>query len=278
MLAALITLAGCTTLPTDPPDSLPTYALPSRPDGAFRHVETAVSRIHGPDHSGFLLIDRNEDALRWRLALIDQARHSIDMQYYLWYADASGRLIASRLLAAADRGVRVPLIFDDINGVVGGPESGLALMDEHPNLDVRLFNPWEQRNVVGQAIEYLERMERLDVRMHNKLLVADNQAAIIGGRNIGDHYFGLSDIYNFHDLDVLGVGPVARQSSGIFDNFWNSGWVVEAGLLDEATKLAQLRSKQGELIERLIGAIDDAVQKRQTPDAGSGYARAVRAS
>jgi putative cardiolipin synthase len=244
-------VAGCATLPTDPPDSLPSYALLSRPDEGFAQVEADVTGNHGPDYSGFVLIDRNEDALRWRLALIDQARYSIDMQYYLWYADASGSLIASRLLAAADRGVRVRLMFDDINAVLGGPESGLALMDEHPNVEIRLFNPWEQRNVVGQAFEYLQRMERLDVRMHNKLLVADNQAVILGGRNIGDHYFGLSDGYNFHDLDVLGIGPVARQASGIFDNFWNSDWVAEAGLLDEEAKLAQLRSAQVDLVERL---------------------------
>jgi len=242
---------GCTTLPKDRKQPALDSAIASQPDGGFAATEAVLGERHGPG-SGFLLLDRNQDALHWRLLLIDQARHSIDLQYYLWYTDASAGLLTSRLIDAADRGVRVRLIIDDFMTI--GRETGLALLDEHPNIDLRLFNVWEQRDALARGLEYLEDIERLDTRMHNKLLIADNQATIIGGRNIGDHYFGLAEDYNFHDLDVLGVGPVARQASGIFDQFWNSDWVVSASALDDETSDAAMRKAHQNLREKLAQA------------------------
>jgi putative cardiolipin synthase len=132
------------------------------------------------------------------------------------------------VITAAERGVRVRLMVDDL--LMLGVDRTLATLQAHPNIDVRLFNPWTNR-YVGRGVEFLARLGRLNARMHNKLLIADNHAVILGGRNLGDYYFGLSPSYNFHDLDVLGVGPVAEQASAMFDELWNSTWVVSAAAL-----------------------------------------------
>ena len=134
-----------------------------------------------------------------------------------------------RVMKAADRGVRVRLIVDDL--LTFGLDVDTAKLDDYPNIEVRLFNPWHYRPLFGRGVEMLEKLERLNHRMHNKLIVADNQVTILGGRNIGDEYLGINEAFNFHDLDVLGVGPVARQASKVFDNFWNSQWVASASAL-----------------------------------------------
>jgi len=234
----VLVAAGCAT------DRLAPYVRPGpeaapapQADTAFTDIEAAIARAHGAQASGFELLDRNEDGLRWRLALIDSARHSIDVQYYVWFGDASGRLLAKRLLDAADRGVRVRMLVDDLNTLLETAESVklrddvAAWLDAHPNLELRLFNPWRDRSLVGRVEEFALEFERVNHRMHNKALIVDNRAAIIGGRNIGDEYLGLNADFNFHDLDVLGIGPVARQASSVFDRFWNSRWVMPVAAL-----------------------------------------------
>jgi cardiolipin synthase C len=163
--------------------------------------------------------------------LIDSARHSIDLQYYVWFGDASGQLLMARTIAAADRGVKVRMLFDDLTAMLRRmtePElrdAFLARIDGHPNIEIRVFNPWRERDWLGRAGEALTDFSRLNRRMHNKQMIVDNRAAILGGRNVGDEYMGLNPEFNFHDLDVLGVGPVARQASAVFDRYWNSPWV-----------------------------------------------------
>lgn len=130
-----------------------------------------------------------------------------------------------RILLAADRGVKVRLLVDDL--ILVGKDKTLVAIDAHPNIEVRLFNPKRQRRA-GLVADSLMQFSRMTIRMHNKIIIADNQAVILGGRNIGDHYYGLDHRFNFIDLDVLGFGPVARQSSDLFDNFWNSPWAVDA--------------------------------------------------
>ncbi len=213
--------------------------------------------MHGPDVSGFELVDRNEAGLRWRLALIDSAKYSIDLQYYLWYGDAAGRLLAGRILAAADRGVKVRLLVDDLNtllrdaGSIALRDRVVAWMDAHPNLEVRLFNPWTYREISGRVAEGLGDLPRLNKRMHNKAMIADNQAAILGGRNIGDEYMGLNAAFNFHDLDVLGIGPVARQASTVFDAYWNSEWVLPVSALGIELSAKEIAAGRAELESRL---------------------------
>ncbi len=252
-----LALAGCATLPDTLPRGEPGYALAPQSGGRLADVETQLVARAGPRVSGFHLLESNEDGLRWRLALIDSARHTLDLQYYVWWGDESGNLLMTRVIAAADRGVKVRLILDDLSTILkdeAHPElrdGAAALVDAHPNIEIRLFNAWRARSLPGRVAELAARTERINHRMHNKLLVADNRAAVIGGRNVGNEYFGLSHEFNFRDLDVIGVGPVARQSSAVFDRFWNSAWVLPVGALGIQARPDDLARLVPPLRERL---------------------------
>jgi len=229
-LALVLLFAGCAAPPPAPKPPA-SYAEPARPGGRFAALEAGVAAAHGPDLSGFRLLERNADGLKWRLVLIDHARHTIDLQYYVWFGDATGQLLMARIIAAADRGVKVRILFDDLNTMLRNMTSPelrdamLARIDRHPKIEIRVFNAWTQRDWVGRVTEGAVDFARLNRRMHNKQMVVDNRVAIVGGRNVGDEYMGLNPEFNFQDLDVLGVGPVARQASAVFDRFWNSDWV-----------------------------------------------------
>lgn len=229
-IALALVLAGCaTTLPTDKPP--PDYAQAPREEGRFASVERRVAALHGAEVSAFQLLERNGDGLTWRMALIENARYAIDLQYYVWFGDVSGQLLLARAIAAADRGVRVRILFDDLSTMLRrmtSPElrdAMLARVDRHPHIEVRVFNGWHARDWAGRVVEGATEFARLNRRMHNKQMIVDNRVAIIGGRNIGDEYMGLDPEFNFHDLDVMGIGPVARQASAVFDRYWNSDWV-----------------------------------------------------
>jgi putative cardiolipin synthase len=261
VLTLALTLDACATTKIEPylPPP-PEQALPAQADSAFAEMEFGIREAHGPDASGFRLIDRNEDGLRWRLALIDSARYAIDVQYYLWYGDAAGRLLAKRLLDAADRGVRVRMLLDDLNtlisdaGTVALRDKVAAWIDAHPNVEIRLFNPWSSREVAGRVGEMATDLGRLNQRMHNKAMIVDNRAVILGGRNIGDEYLGLHEEFNFHDLDVLGIGPVARQASAVFDSYWNSDWVMPVSALRLPVSPSEEVAARAELVKRLTEA------------------------
>ncbi len=242
----LMILAGCSTqvrTPFEVPE--PETALPAAQEGPLTDLELALQQriardntpaglISAPstDLSGFHLLDRSEEALRWRLALIDSATETIDLQYYLYHSDSTGMLLTSRLLDAADRGVRIRVIVDDMGTLASGKtqreirDALGKLMAAHPNISFRLFNSAENRKSVAWGAEFATNFTQLNHRMHNKSLIADNRAVILGGRNIGDEYMGLDEELNFRDIDVLGVGQVARQTSTVFDLFWNSGWTA----------------------------------------------------
>jgi putative cardiolipin synthase len=261
VLALAVSLSTCATRTVAPyVRPAPEHAMPAQPDGVFADLESVIHAAHGPEVSGFQLIDRNEDGLRWRLALIDSARHSIDLQYYLWYGDTAGRVVAKRILDAADRGVRVRMLVDDLNtlikdaGTVSLRDKVAAWLDSHPNVELRLFNPWSSREIAGRVGSSLTDLERVNQRMHNKALIVDNRAAIIGGRNIGDEYMGLNAEFNFHDLDVLGVGPVARQTSDIFDVYWNSDWVMPVSALEIPISPTEQAAAREELLRLLSEA------------------------
>jgi cardiolipin synthase C len=260
--ALCFVLSACATavvvLPYEPPPA--EYAIPSSPDGAFAGIEDYLRTEHGTDTSGFKLLDDNEDALRWRLALIDSAQSSIDFQYYLWYGDTTGQLIAARLLDAADRGVKIRVLVDDLNTLLKDAASPVlrdrvvAWLDHYPNVELRLFNPWTNRGWSGRIQEGLGDFKKANQRMHNKALVVDNRAVIIGGRNIGDEYMGMNSSFNFHDLDVLGVGPVARQTSAMFDAYWNSQWVMPVSALDIQITPEEKARARAELVGHLSKA------------------------
>lgn len=172
--------------------------------------------------SNFLAIHKNDDALAWRIALIEQAQHTIDAQYYSWHTDTSGQWLISKLIEAADRGVRVRLLLDDIHTL--GADRRIATLNRHKNIEVRIFNAFKMRWPIRlfRVFELLWNLNRLNHRMHNKLLIADNIVSIIGGRNIGDEFFGLDKSFVFRDLDLIISGAAVEKLSYSFDLFWNS--------------------------------------------------------
>ncbi len=174
-----------------------------------------------PDLSGFITLGSGEKAFSMRLQMMEAAQLSIDAQYYIWHDDLTGRVLHNQLLAAADRGVRVRLLLDDLDTV--GKEELLHTIDAHPNIEIRLFNPFANRNKRG--LDFLTDTRRVNRRMHIKTLTGDNQVTIFGGRNIGDEYFGANEDVGFGDMDVLSVGPIVPEVSSQFDLFWNSEWV-----------------------------------------------------
>ena len=217
-----VALASCLALPTRRADDPPTYALVGTEATTLGQLFAPGATQHARA-SGFVLLDRGDEALRARLAAIDLAERAIDGQYFIWNGDAAGRLVIAHLLRAADRGVRVRLLIDDFHA--GGRDYNLQALDSHPNVEVRLYNPFE-RSRLTRLLQLLSAFWRLNRRMHNKLLIADNQLAIVGGRNIANEYFAVDGDYNFRDFDLLAVGPVVPQASGAFDAYWNSPYAI----------------------------------------------------
>ena len=218
------------------------------------YLETSVGRffeevaVQHPDQSGFAIIRHGRKAFTARIALTELAEKSLDVQYYIWEPDATGRILAERLMQAADRGVRVRILVDDIN--LAGWDGQVASMDAHPNIDIRIFNPFANRD--KRAFDFLLDLNRINHRMHNKLMVMDNAVTIVGGRNIGNHYFGVATDANFRDLDIAAAGPVVRETSNVFDHFWNGDWAVPiAALVKRSYTQTDLRIFQETLSERI---------------------------
>ena len=204
-----------------------------------------------PGLSGFGLLSHAREAFIVRLALADLAERSLDMQYYVWDGDTTGRIIVDRVMKAADRGVRVRLLVDDPYYKASDPVK--AALDAHPNVEIRLFNPATNRR--WSRLDFLVDFRRINRRMHNKLMVADDAAAIVGGRNIGDIYYGVNTVANYRDLDVLAVGPVVGDLSGVFDRYWNSASAVPiAALVGRAHGAADLDAILTRLRQEIAGA------------------------
>jgi putative cardiolipin synthase len=229
LVLACVLVAGCASLPTD---------APRAPSVAFQdHESTALGRrvakdaAQRPGQSGLGIMPYGHLAFTARIALADLAQRSIDVQYYLWEADATGSILAERLARAAERGVRVRVLVDDAN--LQDQDAALASFSAHPNIEIRLFNPFAQRT--AKAVDFFTDFPRVNHRMHNKLMVVDNAVAIVGGRNMSDPYFGVNATQNFRDLDVVAVGPVVRELSQVYDRFWNGDWALPiAALVDRA--------------------------------------------
>ena len=220
-IACLFVISGCATLKHPPPASPKVYSLSPTNFGTLFEISSKFTEKYPPRRSGFLLIAHNDVAFRSRLALIDHATQSIDAQYFIWQNDETGILLFERLLKAADRGVRVRLLVDDL--LVAAKNRTIAAITRHPNFDIKLFNPGKYRDSsLGKTGSFLLYFRELNRRMHNKMFVVDNRMAIIGGRNIGNLYFGVSEKYNFRDLDVLVIGPVVVEISNAFDVYWNA--------------------------------------------------------
>jgi len=215
-----------------------------------------------PGRSGIRALPDAREAFAARALLAHAAERSLDVQYYIWRKDMTGTLLFGSLLTAADRGVHVRLLLDDNN--TSGLDATLAALVTHPNVEVRLFNPFVNRRF--RAFGYVSDFRRLNRRMHNKSFTADNQASIIGGRNVGDEYFGATEGVLFTDLDVLAVGPVVSEVSASFDRYWDSESSIPAErLLSPA--------RPGEIAE-----VAEAARRMEVSPWAASYTRALRDS
>lgn len=208
---------------------MPSYTSDSLPNGNKNSAHNtrlgrAISPVNAehPGLCGLLPLDDSLDAFACRYRLAEMAEKTLDVQYYIWEDDMSGRLLFSVLLAAASRGVHVRLLLDDNN--TQGLDTILRLLDSHPNIDVRLFNPFSFRTL--RALGYLTDFARLNRRMHNKSFTVDGEVTIIGGRNVGDAYFGAGEAPLFTDLDVMAIGPVVGDVADDFERYWSSACVA----------------------------------------------------
>ncbi|HJV85238.1 MAG TPA: phospholipase D family protein [Noviherbaspirillum sp.] len=210
-------LTGCASLPSLEGRSVSTVITDTAHTRIGRTMAPLVA-AH-PGTSGIYPLRNARDAFAARSLLAQSAERTLDVQYYIWRKDMTGSLLLDALHDAADRGVRVRFLLDDNN--TAGLDPVLAALDAHPNIEVRLFNPFALRSM--RWLGYLTDFSRLNRRMHNKSFTADNQATIIGGRNIGDAYFGATNDVLFADLDVLAIGPIVDAVSRDFDRYWASG-------------------------------------------------------
>ncbi len=224
-----LALGACGALPVGTPRTA-SQSLESTPSQS-RLARLAADALPPEAASGFRLLPLGPYALDARLALIRKATHSIDLQVYIMENDASGRAVFAALRDAALRGVRVRLLLDDLNST--GAEPLIETLAGLPNFEIRLFNPFccARGSFVGRLVTSAGDLPRLDHRMHNKLMIADGALAIVGGRNIADEYFGLSDRANFIDLDGIAAGRVVPQLGAIFDRYWNSEEAYPARVL-----------------------------------------------
>jgi putative cardiolipin synthase len=213
---------------------------------AARYTDAEQDK-HPDDQSGFRLLTLSTNALMSRIALADKAEKTLDLQYYIFREDETGRLMMQHLLKAADRGVRVRILLDDVQ--LDKEVQMFDALDAHENIEVRLFNPFNTRkpNVFSKAAQILLEFRRLNRRMHNKSFIADNRVAVVGGRNMADDYFDADEKSNFRDLDLLAIGPVVQDASRSFDTYWNDKASIPvtayAATRDTRSDLVELRTE-----------------------------------
>jgi putative cardiolipin synthase len=216
LLIALVTLTSACATPSFDAPKTESRAFTDTGGTRLGETDERLTAQH-PGKSAFLLQNDGIDALATRILLSARAERSIDAQYYLISDDVTSFLFLDALLSAADRGIRVRLLLDDI--LTSGYDRGMAALNAHPNVEIRLFNPFFRRN--WRILEGMTGFKRVNRRMHNKSFTVDNLITIIGGRNIGAEYFAAREDMNFGDLDVVGFGPVVRDVSRMFDRYWN---------------------------------------------------------
>jgi putative cardiolipin synthase len=215
ILSLMMLLTSCATLPANNPTQ--TLTITDTEDTRLGKLSAEMTRDH-PGESGFYLLKNGQDAFAARLILMAGAEKSIDAQYYMIHGDTTGTLFVEQLVGAADREVRVRLLIDDMD--LDGRDKNLMILADHPNIDLRVFNPFSRK--VGRLSQYITGFGKVTRRMHNKSLTIDNQVTIVGGRNIGDEYFGANPALVFGDLDVMAIGPVVQKVSTSFDQYWNN--------------------------------------------------------
>jgi putative cardiolipin synthase len=231
LLLASMALGACAGRP--PGADFPKHesvALAHPEETALGSAFAGTARQH-PGDSAFRVISVGADGFRARAQIIDAAQRTLDLQYYIFRGDETGRMLTDHLLRAADRGVRIRVLIDDGDTVAGDEQ--ILRLTHYRSVELRIYNPGKYRGHVRfvRRLEFVLNARRLDYRMHNKLLVADNSLALIGGRNIGNQYFQIDPESQFADDDVFAAGPIVPQLSKTFDEFWNSSLAIPAEAL-----------------------------------------------
>jgi cardiolipin synthase C len=236
---------GCATLPpgSDFPKTV-SSALAQPEETRIGRQFADAARQHG-GNSAFRMLAVGVDGFLARVQMVNAAERTLDLQYFIFRADETGKLLTNAVLQAADRGVRVRVLLDDGETIAGDDQ--LVALDAHERIEVRVFNPFIYRGhfLFMRALEFTFSIARLDYRMHNKLMVVDNAIALVGGRNVGDEYFQIDPKTQFADDDVFAAGPIVKELSATFDEFWNSDMSIPVRALAEgtasATALAEYR-------------------------------------
>jgi len=215
-------LSACASKPPATAFDRPvTHALPATDTTPLRTALAPLEAAHR-DQSGFRVLSSGTDALQMRIALARAATKTLDMQYYIANEDTTGKLLLGAALYAADHGVRVRMLVDDLN--FKDIDRLMASLNSHDKIEIRVFNPFgsAQEGLFQRTTNVFTQIGHFTRRMHNKAMIADNQLAIVGGRNLGDEYFSASETLQFRDLDVLAAGPITADTSASFDDYWNS--------------------------------------------------------
>lgn len=253
LICCLLSLMACSSLPINFERSA-SFALTNTQQTSLARRATQV-QLGKPEETVSFLINEGTEAFLARILLLKEAEKSIDVQYYIWHADLIGKTLFFGLLKAAERGVRVRLLLDDIN-IDDEVESILYALNQHDNIQVHLFNPFASRDFRG--IDYITDASRINRRMHNKSFTVDNQFTVVGGRNIGNEYFAADKVSNFRDIDVMATGPVVQKVSNQFDLYWNSKAVYPLSSFrnNKVTKtdLEHLKSRLADFVKKQDGS------------------------
>ncbi|MFZ4285153.1 phospholipase D-like domain-containing protein [Variovorax sp. HJSM1_2] len=252
-LLCLQTLSGCASLPP-PPSLRPSHAIAEVAQSPLAQLAARSLPADG-SVSGFRLMPEAATALNARLKLAAEAKHSIDAQYYILEDDPVGLLFLASLRAAAQRGVRVRLLVDDL--YAGSKYPLYAALAAEPKLEIRLFNPLpaQGESLVSRLLLSLWELRRINHRMHNKLFVVDNSWAVLGGRNIAAEYFMQNAMANFIDIDLLACGQVVGELSSSFDRYWNSPDARPIASLTGTEPAGRMATNTGWLDQSLAAAL-----------------------
>ena len=269
---ALFTLAACGTLPLDEPKPV-TIAQPPAHGSTLKALSAELTE--NPTHANAVIpLETGNQALGARLRLIERAENTLDLQYFLLKPDYAGAIVAASLISAADRGVRVRLLLDDVFTTASDDE--LAVMNTHPNIDVRIYNPAPRPG--AKFWGFVFDFNRVNRRMHNKTFTADGAWSIVGGRNIADEYFEINPTEEFADFDLAVTGTAVSDIAQTFDLFWNDGWAVPLEMLSAPPPQEEIANVREQLFQDISlaqdaydRAISDPFLDRVGRDPGTVY-------
>lgn len=253
IVVAFMLLSACAQLPKTNISSQ-TYAFKDTSQTKIGKRAKQL-RAANPTEDLVYLVNEGTDAFYSRLSLLAQAEKSIDVQYFIWHDDLIGKILFHGMLQAADRGVRVRILLDDIN-VNSDIEATLYALDQHKNIEVRLYNPFPTRGF--RLADYITEPSRINRRMHNKSFTVDGEATIVGGRNIGNEYFSADEESNFMDIDVLSVGNIVNEVDKQFDVYWNSEIVYEVKAFDHNQATEQNLNDLRQTLEKFAKSKKDS--------------------